>query len=120
MSILKFSRSQEAAQQMLVLFLRKGIFRIPVDSIRCLQKEGRKLWIVYDGGRVSHYGKLDEVEAALPEYFCRCHHSTVVNLRRVVRLEGNRFHLETGEVVAISQRRGAQVRRAYLRFLEEI
>ena len=118
MSRIQFDRKEEGGRGVVTVILRKGIFCIPVETIRYLQKERRLLWVVHEGGSVGHYGRLEEVEDRLPGGFFRCHNSTIVNLAYVERMEGPFFHMRTGEKVRISQRKQAAARRAFLRFLE--
>ena len=119
MSRIQFDNEKEGERGMVTVILRKGIFRIPLTTLRYLQKEGRKLRLVHEGGTVDHYGKMEEVEGRLPPCFFRCHYSTVVNFHYVQSLKENFFYLVTGEILAVSQRKRGDARRAFLHFLQE-
>lgn len=81
----ELGKSQE---QFFTLEQKSGILKIPVKKILAFSSDRRKIIIsLKDGSRPDFYGKLDEVETELPDYFIRCHNRHLVNLNYVTALE---------------------------------
>lgn len=81
----ELGRSQE---QFFTLEQKSGILKIPVKKILAFSSDRRKVILsLKDGSRPDFYGKLDEVETGLPDYFIRCHNRHLVNLNYVTALE---------------------------------
>lgn len=67
---------------------KSGTTKIPTKKILAFSSDRRKIIIsLEDGNKLEFYGKLDAVEADLPEYFIRCHNRHLVNLNYVTTLE---------------------------------
>ncbi|MEZ3467723.1 MAG: LytTR family DNA-binding domain-containing protein [Schaedlerella sp.] len=78
-------------EQYFTLEQKSGILRIPLKRILAFSSDRRKVVIsLKDGSRPDFYGKLDEVESGLPDYFVRCHNRHLVNLNFVSALEKDR------------------------------
>ncbi|MFG6366295.1 LytR/AlgR family response regulator transcription factor [Schaedlerella sp.] len=70
---------------------KSGILKIPLKKVLAFSSDRRKVVIfLNDGRRPDFYGKLDEVESGLPDYFVRCHNRHLVNLNFVSALEKDR------------------------------
>ncbi|MCI9328418.1 MAG: response regulator transcription factor [Ruminococcus sp.] len=70
---------------------KSGILKIPLKKVLAFSSDRRKVVIfLNDGSRPDFYGKLDEVESGLPDYFVRCHNRHLVNLNFVSALEKDR------------------------------
>ena len=67
---------------------KSGILKIPLKKVLAFSSDRRK--VVIFGSRPDFYGKLDEVESGLPDYFVRCHNRHLVNLNFVSALEKDR------------------------------
>ncbi len=81
----ELGKSQE---QYFTLEQKSGISKIPMKKILAFSSDRRKIIIsMEDGSRPDFYGKLDDVEASLPDYFIRCHNRHLVNLNHVTALE---------------------------------
>lgn len=61
------------------------------------------------------YMKLSQVESRLPDHFCRCHSSYIVNFDFVDAITRNNFILADGTRVPISNRRWAETNDAFWR-----
>jgi len=67
---------------------KSGTTKIPAKKILAFSSDRRKIIIsLEDGNKLEFYGKLDVVEADLPDYFIRCHNRHLVNLNYVTTLE---------------------------------
>lgn len=67
---------------------KSGTTKIPAKKILAFSSDRRKIIIsLEDGNKLEFYGKLDAVEADLPDYFIRCHNRHLVNLNYVTALE---------------------------------
>lgn len=83
----ELGRSQE---QFFTLEQKSGILKIPLKKILAFSSDRRKIVIsLKDGSKLDFYGKLDDVENSLPDYFVRCHNRHLVNLNYVTALENN-------------------------------
>lgn len=66
--------------------------------------ERRQLMFVTVDGKLTSYGKMDEVAEKLPKYFCRCHRSYIINIRRIQRVRGwNSFEMSGGDIVPVGR-----------------
>lgn len=66
--------------------------------------ERRQLLFVTSDGNLTSYGKMDEIAEKLPQYFCRCHRSYIINLRRIQRVRGwNSFEMPNGDIVPVGR-----------------
>lgn len=64
----------------------------------------RQLLFVTPGGNLTSYGKMDEIAEKLPDHFCRCHRSYIINLRRIHRIRGwNSFEMTNGDMVPVGK-----------------
>lgn len=67
---------------------KSGALKIPLKKILAFSSDRRKVAVVLnDGKTLDFYGKLDDVEKKLPDYFIRCHNRHLVNLNHVDGLE---------------------------------
>lgn len=70
-----------------ILEQKSGILKIPVQKIVAFSSDRRKIILTQeDGEKLEFYGKLDNVEADLPDYFVRCHNRHLINLNHVTAL----------------------------------
>ena len=70
---------------------KSGALKIPLKKILAFSSDRRKVAVVLnDGKTLDFYGKLDDVEKKLPDYFIRCHNRHLVNLNFVSALEKDR------------------------------
>lgn len=112
------TRATSAEWPPLKLYLREtGRQSFPVDELVYLQAVANYSWLNWvDGRRMLMPRTLKYYSPKLPtELFIRLHRNCVVNKRYVERLErtetGGLVHLSTGEVLPVSRRRWATVRR---------
>ena len=64
--------------------------------------------------------RLSDMEAVLPgDWFCRCHNSYLVNMRRIVRLDRKGLLLENGAWIPIGRSYYKAAQEKLVRFLNE-
>lgn len=81
----ELGKSQE---QFFALEQKSGALKIPMKKILAFSSDRRKVAVLLDDGeKLDFYGKLNEVEKNLPDYFIRCHNRHLVNLNHVDGLE---------------------------------
>ena len=65
------------------------------------------------------YGRLDNLEKRLPDYFLRCHKSFLVNMKKIECIKGNEIYLYTGEEIRISRNKKNEAKDKYKFFLQK-
>lgn len=100
------------------LFIRtKGVEQtVYPEMIRYVESNARTLTLHLTGGNLRTYGKLSEILRCLPQYFCQCHKSFVVNTRFVSALGSDYVELSTGEHIPVSQKRKQHTREVLHRY----
>ncbi|MCR4596571.1 MAG: LytTR family transcriptional regulator DNA-binding domain-containing protein [Lachnospiraceae bacterium] len=84
---------------------REGVTRIPFDRISYIEASTKKVYIRTRKEEYGYYDTLDNLEAALPESFARCHRSYIVNLKKVTRYVGSEsmLYLDDGSMLPVSR-----------------
>ncbi|HEP1834304.1 TPA: response regulator transcription factor [Streptococcus suis] len=105
------------------LFYQVGMehFQVNLDNIVCLYSEfGRKIHLeLVDGGNVSFYGKISEIEERLPQtHFIRVNSGTMINLNHVTSLNRSDVTMINSDCITISRSRKKIVISAYSQFIE--
>lgn len=78
----------KSREQFFAFEYKSGALKIPLKKILAFSSDRRKVAVVLnDGKTLDFYGKLDDVEKKLPDYFIRCHNRHLVNLNHVDGLE---------------------------------
>lgn len=96
---------------------KSGTTKIPTKKILAFSSDRRKIIIsLEDGNKLEFYGKLDDVEADLPDYFIRCHNRHLVNLNYVTTLEKDGCTLKS-QIYPISRAYRQSVEIAFARLL---
>lgn len=93
---------------------------IHVVSSVCLlymESRGRVVRLCTDEEILESYDKLDTLTGQMDERFLQCHKSYVVNMDRVRQFRGDRFLMENGVEIPISQSRRKDVRQRFLAYL---
>ena len=98
----------------------RDYYYIPYGDIRYFVSEGRKIRIVTTQGEKEFYGKLRELEKALPKDFLKIHQSYLVHTLFVARYAYEEVELTDGTILSISKKYRKQVRERLLRGGEEI
>ena len=102
-------------------FRQKGHERVlSTDWILYLEKDMRRIFVhLENGGKISFYGRMEEVLEQLGKRFCQCHKSYVVNLDKVLGMTETSFHLKGGAEIPIGQRRHGKVSLCYKEHKEQ-
>ena len=86
-------------------------------SLLYMESRGRVVRLCTDEEILESYDKLDTLTGQMDERFLRCHKSYVVNMDRVRQFQGDRFLMENGVEIPISQSRRKDVRQRFLAYL---
>ena len=87
------------------------------DEILFLESRGHTVYIYTSAEAIPVYRRLDDIAQLLPDSFCRCHKSFLVNLRQIRRIQQPDLLLKSGHKVPVSRARYAQTKTAYLSFV---
>lgn len=110
---------EEPSHDWIVVKTRNGRTKISISQILYAESQKHRLLIHMSSEILETYGKLSDMEAALPDTFFRCHKSFLINARHIKTYEGNRFVLDDGTYVEISQTRRKEIRQKFFRYLEQ-
>lgn len=101
--------------------IRQGtaVRRIPFGQILYLEVINRKIHLHTKNEILPFYGKLEELEPALPETFFRCHRSYIVNLSHVQRYDKKDIWLCNEEQIPLSKRRYQAFGLRFMNYLKE-
>ncbi len=101
--------------------VRKGtaVRRIPFGEVLYLEVLDRKIYLHTAEETISFYGKLEELELALPDNFFKCHRSYIVNFHHVQRYEKGDIQLDNEERIPLSKRKYRLFGQAFMQYLKE-
>ncbi len=101
--------------------IRQGtaVRRIPFEQILYLEVINRKIHLHTENEILPFYGKLEDLEPALPETFFRCHRSYIVNLSHVQRYDKKDVWLYNEERIPLSKRRYTAFGLVFMHYLKE-
>lgn len=120
MVLLKLCDSlQKERQQALVVRQGASVRRVPLEMVLYLEVVDKKIFLRTAEESVPFYGKLEELEPALPELFFRCHRSFIVNLRHVQYYNKGEIQLANEEKIPLSKRRYKAFGLAFMHYLKE-
>lgn len=103
------------------VIVRQGtaVRRVPLEQILYLEVLDRKIYLHTSEETVPFYGKLEDLEPALPGTFFRCHRSYIVNLRHVQYYNKNEIRLDNEDRIPLSKRRYKSFGLAFMHYLKE-
>lgn len=84
--------------------LKSGTRRINLNETRYLVSDRRKINALTANGSVEFYGKLDDLEQELPEFFIRIHQRYLVNINYIAAVEKSSA-LVSGERLPVARSR---------------
>lgn len=79
--------------------------RLSVEDILYVENQGRKLLFHTKKTIFTCYGKMEEYERQLPDYFFRCHRGYLVSLKEVASYERNAIYLSNGEMLLMAKQK---------------
>lgn len=103
----------------LTLRTKGEVARVRYSGILYLESVGRTVLVHEAGGVRETYGKLSDLEPALPPCFLRCHQSFIVNMDRVKRLGAGGFLLAGDVEVPISHQKYRETKDRFLAYIGE-
>ena len=112
-------RRREYPEKYLNIRTRRAVYHIPASEILYLESKARKVLIRCREEDVECYARLGAIMEQLHKGFVQCHKSFCVNMDYVQKLEQDRFILQNGETVPISQNRRAVTRQRFLQYIGE-
>lgn len=62
---------------------KSGVIKLPLSSVYYFYSDKRSVIAVSESSEISFYGKLNEVELELPDFFVRIHNRFLVNINHV-------------------------------------
>ncbi|MDO4329656.1 MAG: LytTR family DNA-binding domain-containing protein [Lachnospiraceae bacterium] len=88
-----------------VIESREGKQYIPLQQICYVEAREKKLYIRTRQEEFGFYETIENMEKQLPEFFCRCHRSYIVNMQKVkvVKPSLNVIELQDGITVPLSR-----------------
>lgn len=102
----------------LVLSSHGVIERISPEEIVYIDSYGRQLTVhCADGRKTVFYKKMSDIAAQLPDNFCRCHKSYIINMDYAAHLEYDGFYLNKDTAVPVSRHKYSEVKDIYTNYL---
>lgn len=101
---------------------RKTDYKVLLCDIMYFESNLREVRIVWKGGILKEYNKLDEIEKRLiqgEELFLRIHQSYLVNYRYVAGFRYNEVIMDNGTVLPLSRRHQKQVEESLMIHMEK-
>lgn len=101
-----------------VVLQHSGSYHIVnAPALLYVESRGRIMRTVTDQENIESYGKLSSLLFQLDKRFLQCHKSYLVNMERVKTFLGDRFLMDNGAVVPISQSRRKAVKQEFLSYM---
>ena len=66
---------------------KSGTLRLRLKEVRFFSSDRKKVTAETEEGKIEFYGKLNDIETTLPEYFIRIHNRYLVNLNYLTKVE---------------------------------
>ncbi|MCQ4638199.1 LytTR family DNA-binding domain-containing protein [Anaerovorax odorimutans] len=95
---------------------KSGTIRLLLNDTRYFFSERRMITAVTGTGPVLFYGKLDDLELELPQFFVRIHNRYLVNLNYISAIEGNAV-LCKEEQLPVSRARRQDLEIAFAKYI---
>ena len=97
-----------------------GVTVLPLDRLWYVESRDHVLVAQLEQGELVLRMRLSDMEVVLPgDWFCRCHNSYLVNMRRIVRLDRMGLLLENGAWIPIGRNYYKAAQEKLVRFLNE-
>lgn len=104
------------AEQYYIIEQQSGAVKLPLHEIKYIKSDRRFLIAVTNTGNYSFYGKLNEVELTLPDYFIRIHNRYLVSIHYVTALEHTTVIINQ-ESLPISRSRKQELSVAFAKYM---
>lgn len=103
------SNIQEERNQMLHLVCKGQHQKVKFNSIKYIESAGRKLNIYTQEGLYEINMTMAEIMERLPKQFVVCHRSYVINLDKVMMVQGDVIQLSTREMIPLSRSKHKEI-----------
>ena len=113
----KVKQNMTEQEERLVIRSNGALFHIPVQDIHYIESQGHTVLIHTEKETITAYEKLNNLFEQLPESFCQCHKSYIVNMHHVRRFQGGKVLLKSDHVIPISRSRNAEAKERYFSFI---
>ncbi len=97
-----------------IVQLNSNSYKLYLNDIIYFISDKRKIKVKTEGNTYEFYGKLDDIEKELPNFFIRIHQRYLVNLNFVSSIENNYIEIN-GEKLPISRNRYQDVMIAFVK-----
>lgn len=103
-ALAKIHASSTRKQDFIPVTINRRTEYVNCAELLYIVSDRRQLQFITDGGELVSYGRMDDISEKLPDYFCRCHRSYFINMRRIRRVRGwNSFEMQNGDVIPIGK-----------------
>ena len=116
-NLCKVKESLTEQEEMLLVRANGALFHIPVRDIYYIESQGHTVLIHTQKETITAYEKLNNLLEQLPDSFCQCHKSYIVNMRHIRRFQASDVLLKSDHVIPISRSRNAETRDRYFAFV---
>lgn len=76
----------------------KAIIKIELSAIRYIEALGDYVAFHLENEKHAVYKRMKDLEATLPEQFCRIHNSYIVNMQHIAKIEDKLVHIKQTEL----------------------
>ena len=104
-------------QTSLVLRHQGAQVTVPVREICFIESQNHTVHVHLAGETVTAYERLESILRVLPDGFCQCHKSYIVNLSHIRRFQPGGVLLKNGELVPVSRSKYNDAKKAYFHFM---
>lgn len=87
------SFTAESSDSTFFVKIGKAVIKLDFDEVRYIEALGDYVVFHLEQERHVVYKRMKELEATLPEQFCRIHNSYIVNLNHIVKIEDKQVHI---------------------------
>lgn len=95
-----------------IVQLNSNSYKLRFRDIIYFASDRRKIKVIADQNTYEFYGKLDDIEKELPDFFIRIHQRYLVNLNFVLSIENNYVDID-GEKLPVSRKKYQDVMIAF-------
>lgn len=119
-TIQKIKKYLGISKKKFVFSYRKSSCSLPLEKIKYLEKDGRKVWInTVDENKYQCYMKLEEVWKQLDEkMFASLHKSCIVNLEEVLQIIGEWVFLKDGTKLHVGRAYKKELKKKHLDYVK--
>lgn len=111
------SKSIENKNKFIVISNKNGVYIVNLNDIYYIEAELRKTKIHTKDSVYIKYIKLHDFVNSLDQRFIICHKSFAVNMDKVIKVDKNKFILETKVQVPISQLKYGLAKRKFIEYI---